>query len=156
MASRDQERLRSVTKKDYVLTQLKTKKKFSVRYQIKDNSFGLKYLEIHFSATEKENCAIFALRDINAVVEQEEKYKLEARQRLEDILEGARTGIWTIELEEGCPPRMLTVPCGSCWGYQMRLSQRRATSIGLSALTQTMWIWCRRQWQTSWRLGGLR
>ena len=106
VASRDQERLRSVTKKDYVLTQLKTKKKFSVRYQIKDNSFGLKYLEIHFSATEKENCAIFALRDINAVVEQEEKYKLEARQRLEDILEGARTGIWTIELEEGCPPRM--------------------------------------------------
>ena len=30
-----------------------------------------------------------------------EKYKLEARRSLEDILEGARTGIWTIELEEG-------------------------------------------------------
>ena len=49
---------------------------------------------------------IFALRDINAVVEQEEKHKLEARRSLEDILEGARTGIWTIELEEGCQPRM--------------------------------------------------
>ena len=106
VVSKDQERLRSVTQKDYVLTQLRTKKKFSVRYQIKDNSFGLKYLEMHFSATEKEDCAIFALRDINAVVEQEEKYKLEARQSLEDILEGARTGIWTIELEEGCQPRM--------------------------------------------------
>lgn len=45
---------------------------------------------------------------MNAVVEQEEKYKLEARQNLEDILEGARTGIWTIELEEGCEPRMYT------------------------------------------------
>lgn len=106
---RDQERLRSVTKKDYVLAQLRMKKKFSVRYQVKDSSSGLKHLEIHFSATEKtaeENCAIFALRDVNAVVEQEEKYKLEARQSLEDILEGARTGIWTIELEDGCQPRM--------------------------------------------------
>ncbi len=106
---RDQERLRAVTKKSYVLDRLRTKKKFSVRYQVKDCSFGLKHLEIHFSATEKtavENCAIFAQRDVNALVEQEEKYKLEARQSLEDILEGARTGIWTIELEAGCPPRM--------------------------------------------------
>ena len=106
---RDRERLRAVTKKDYVLAQLRTKKKFSVRYQVNDSCSGLKHMELHFSATEKtaqENCAIFAQRDINAVVEQEEKYKLEARQSLEDILEGARTGIWTIELEEGCQPRM--------------------------------------------------
>lgn len=106
---RDQERLRAVTKKDYVLAQLRTRKKFYVRYQVKDRSQGLKHLEIHFSATEKtagENCAIFAQRDVNAVVEQEEKYKLEARQSLEDILEGARTGIWTIEMEECCQPRM--------------------------------------------------
>ncbi len=106
---RDQERLRAMTKKSYVLSQLRTKKKFYVRYQVKDNTYGLKYLEIHFSSTEKtqeENCAIFAQRDVNAVVEQEEKNKLEARQSLEDILEGARTGIWTIELEDGCQPRM--------------------------------------------------
>lgn len=106
---RDQERLRAMTKKDYVLSQLRLKKKFYVRYQVKDSFYGLKHLEFHFSATEKtaeENCAIFAQRDVNAVVEQEEKYKLKARQSLEDILEGARTGIWTIELEEGCHPRM--------------------------------------------------
>ncbi len=105
----DQERLRAMTKKEYVLARLRTEKKCSVRYQVKDNFSGLKYLEIHFSATERtaqENCAIFAQRDVNAVVEQEEKYKLEARRSLEDILEGARTGIWTIELEEGRPPRM--------------------------------------------------
>ncbi len=109
VAPQDQERLRAVTEKGYVLAQLRAKKKLSVRYQVKDSSSGLKYLEIHFSATEKteaESCAIFAQRDVNAVVEQEEKYKLEARRSLEDILEGARTGIWTIELEEGCPPRM--------------------------------------------------
>jgi signal transduction histidine kinase/CheY-like chemotaxis protein len=106
---RDQERLRAVTKKDYVLAQLRQKKKFYVRYQVKDNPYGLNHLEIHFSATgntSEENCAIFAHRDINTVVEQEEKYRLETRQSLEDILEGARAGIWTIELEEGCQPRM--------------------------------------------------
>ncbi len=109
VASRDQERIRTVTKKAYVLAQLKSKKKFYVRYQVKDNSYGLRHLEIHFSAMNRigeENIVIFALRDVNAVVEQEEKYKLEARQSLEGILEGARTGIWTIELEEGCSPRM--------------------------------------------------
>ena len=104
--SRDQERLRSATKKDYVIAQLKTNRKFYVRYQVKNNSYGLKHLEMHFSVTEKERCAIFALRDVNGVVEQEEKYKLETREKLEDILEGARTGIWTIELEDGCQPRM--------------------------------------------------
>ena len=106
---RDQKRLRAVTSKDYILAQLKKKKKFYVRYQVKDNPYRLKHLEIHFSATEnteEENCAIFAQRDVNTVVELEEKYKLEARQSLEDILEGARTGIWTIEIEDGCPPRM--------------------------------------------------
>ena len=106
---RDQERLRAVTQKDYVLAELGTKKKFSVRYQVNDSSFGLKHLEIHFSATERTketHSAIFAQRDVNAVVEQEEKFRLEARRSLEDILEGAKTGIWTIELEEGCRPRM--------------------------------------------------
>lgn len=105
----DQERLRAMTRKDYVLAQLREKKRFYVRYQVGDNAYGLKHMEIHFSVTGNaggENCAILAQRDINAVVEQEEKYKLEARQSLESILEGARTGIWTIELEEGCPPRM--------------------------------------------------
>ena len=108
---RDQERIRAVTKKDYVLAQLRMKKKFYVRYQVQGSSYGLKHLEIHFSAAEKtgeEDCAIFALRDVNAVVEQEEKNKSEARQSMAGILEGARTGIWTIELEEGCQPRMYT------------------------------------------------
>ncbi len=106
---RDQKRFFAVTKRDYVLAQLKKKKKFYVRYEVQDNAYGLKHMEIHYSATEKtaeENCAIFALRDVNAVVEQEEKNKHEARKSMEDILEGARTGIWTIELEEGCKPRM--------------------------------------------------
>ena len=109
VAPRYQESLRTRTKKDYVLARLRTKKKFYTRYQVVDNPYGIKNMEIHFSTTGKEaeeNNAIFAFRDVTAVVEQEERYKLEARQSLEDILEGARTGIWTIELEDTCEPRM--------------------------------------------------
>lgn len=98
-----------MTKKEYVLNKLKTQEKFYVRYQVKDSLHGLKYLELHFSATERteeEHWVIFAKRDVNALVEQEKKYKLEARQSMEDILEGARTGIWSIEMEDGCLPRM--------------------------------------------------
>lgn len=92
-----------------MLFRIGKEKKFSVRYQVKDEMSGLKHMEIHFSAAEKadeKNSVIFAQRDVNAVVEQEEKYRREARRSLENVLEGARTGIWTIELEKGCQPRM--------------------------------------------------
>ena len=49
---------------------------------------------------------VSSLKRRNLFRELQKKYKLEARQNLEGILEGARTGIWTIELEEGCAPRM--------------------------------------------------
>ena len=45
---RDQERLRTVTKRDYVLAQLRTKKKFYIRYQVQENFFGLKHMERQF------------------------------------------------------------------------------------------------------------
>jgi len=106
----DQERIRAVTRKDYVLAQLRTKKKFFARYQVTNNNLlGAKNIEIHFSAVGQEgeeNRAFFAFRDVNSLVAQEEEYREETRRNMEDVLEGSRTGIWTIELEENCPPRM--------------------------------------------------
>lgn len=105
----DQDRLRAMTEKDRVLSMLKKKRRFYIRYQVKDNPQKLKHIELHFSSAGKdagEHSAIFAFRDVNAVVEQEERYRLETRRDIENILEGARTGIWTIELEDGSPPRM--------------------------------------------------
>lgn len=109
VVSQDQERLQAATRKEYVLSRLKTEKKFFIRYQEKDEITGLRHMELHFSTTGKideGNSAIFAQRDVNAIVKKEESYRLEARRSLEDILEGAKTGIWTIELEEDCRPRM--------------------------------------------------
>jgi len=103
----DQKRLRSMTQKNQVLARLKKKKKFYVRYQVRDNPQGLKNMEIHYSVTGKnENSVIFAFRDVNSVVEQEEKQKQETKRDIENILEGARTGIWTMEMEDGCAPRL--------------------------------------------------
>ena len=49
---------------------------------------------------------VSSLKRRNLFRELQKRSYLEGRQSLEDILEGARTGIWTIELEEGCQPRM--------------------------------------------------
>ncbi len=49
---------------------------------------------------------VSSLKRRNLVRELQKQSYLEGRHSLEDILEGARTGIWTIELEEGCQPRM--------------------------------------------------
>lgn len=49
---------------------------------------------------------VSSLKRRNLFRELQKRGYQEARRSLEDILEGARTGIWTIELEEGCPPRM--------------------------------------------------
>ena len=49
---------------------------------------------------------VSSLKRRNLFRELQKRSYLEGRRSLEDILEGARTGIWTIELEEGCQPRM--------------------------------------------------
>ena len=49
---------------------------------------------------------VSSLKRRNLFRELQKRSYLEGRQSLENILEGARTGTWTIELEEGCPPRM--------------------------------------------------
>ena len=86
----DQARLRTMTKKDYILAMLKKKRRFYIRYQVKENLQKLKHIELHFSTAGKsagEHSAIFAFRDVNAVVEQEERYRLETRRDIENILE---------------------------------------------------------------------
>ncbi len=49
---------------------------------------------------------VSSLKQRNLFRELQKRSYLEGRQSLEGILEGARTGIWSIELEEGCQPRL--------------------------------------------------
>lgn len=105
----DQDYLRARIEKNYVLSELKTKEKFYIRYRVKENLHQVKNFEIHFAGTGKkceENVVIFAFKNVDSIVQQEEKCILETKRDLEDILEVSRTGIWTIEFEDGCSPRM--------------------------------------------------
>lgn len=109
VAEKDREYVRSVTHKNYVLHQLETKQKFHIRYQVEDNSRREKHFEIHFTKAGQEygnHIVVFAFKNVDSVVQQEEEYKLETMHSIEDILEVSRTGIWSIEMEDGCEPRM--------------------------------------------------
>ncbi len=55
--------------------------------------------------TEKKENERLTLEKL-AVQQALETYKLESQHDIEETLEGARTGIWAIELEDGCEPRM--------------------------------------------------
>lgn len=155
VAARDQEKLRAVSQKDYVLDKLRSNKKFYVRYLVKDNDYGMKYMEIHFSATEKaegENCAIFALRDVNAVVEQEENTSWRQGRvwrifwREPERVSGRLS--WRMAVRRGC---MRIGPCGFCWAYRMRSNRRHVTGIGLKTLIRTMWRWYRKRCGKYWK-----
>lgn len=107
----EQEYVRSMTNKNYILGQLSKVKKFYIRYHVKENSQQVKNFEIHFAGTGKnseKNIVIFGIRNVDSIVREEEEYKLETRRDIEEILEVSKTGIWTIELEDGCEPRMYT------------------------------------------------
>lgn len=109
VADKDKEYVRAKTEKSYVLNQLKIRKKYSIRYHVKENSQQVENFEIHFVGTGKENeenIVIFGFRNVDSIVQKEEEYKLETKRDVEEILEVSRTGIWTMELEDGCEPRM--------------------------------------------------
>lgn len=109
VADKDQEYVRAMTEKSYVLDQLRTKKKYYIRYQVKENSRQVVNFEIHFAAIRKEpeeNIVVFGFRNVDSIVRKEEEYRLETRRDIEEILSGSQTGIWTIEMEDGCEPRM--------------------------------------------------
>lgn len=52
------------------------------------------------------NTVIMRFCNADSVLQREERYKQETIQDIEEALAGSRTGIWTIEFEDGCEPRM--------------------------------------------------
>ena len=156
----DQERLRTVTKKEYVLAQLKEKKKFSVRYQVKESAYGLKYLEMHFSAVEwtaGENCAIFAQRDVNAVVEQEEKYSWKQGRVWKIFWREPEPASGPLRWKKAVSPRCIqTVPCGFFWACRMKSSRKNVISTGLKILSRITCRWYRRLYGRCWKMGAPR
>ncbi|MGN0167313.1 MAG: ATP-binding protein [Acetatifactor sp.] len=109
VADEDREYVRSRTDRRHVLEKLKKQKNYFIRYRVKENTQGIENFEIHFTDAGREpeeHIITVGFRNVDSIVRKEEEYRLETQHELEETLEGARTGIWTIEAEEGCEPRM--------------------------------------------------
>lgn len=108
-AAEDREYLRSKTERAHVLAKLAEHRNYFVRCRVRENAQGEENYEIHFAAADGkpgEHIVIVGFRNVDAIVRKEETYRLETQHDIEETLEEARTGIWTIESEEGCEPRM--------------------------------------------------
>lgn len=109
VAAEDREYLRGRTERARVLAKLAEHKNYFVRFRIRENGAGAESYEIHFAdAGERpeEHIVAVGFRNVDAIVRKEETYRLETQHDIEETLGEARTGIWTIESEEGCEPRM--------------------------------------------------
>ncbi len=105
----DQEYVLAMTRRSYVLSRLQERDFYFVRYHTGKNRLGAEHFEIHFASAglqDGDPIVIVGFRNVDDIVKKENIYKLETQHAIEETLEGARTGLWTIELENGCPPRM--------------------------------------------------
>lgn len=105
----DQSAFLAATHPQAVLERLSREQTFFLRYHVKENSQHMEHFEVHFARAGKwpeEQVAVVGFRNVDADIRREEAYKLETRHDIEETLEGSRTGLWTMEMEEGRPSRM--------------------------------------------------
>ena len=106
---KDQKYVRDMTEKSYVLKMLQTKEKYYVRYRVKKNPQQVENFEIFFARPAEVsggNIVVFGFRNVDSIVQKEKNYRQETMRDIEEVLAGSKTGIWTIELEDECEPRM--------------------------------------------------
>lgn len=111
VAEEEREYFKSSTCRPHVLNMLKEQKNYVLRYRVQDNSDRMEHFEIHFGdAGIRDGCRIVVVgfRNIDSIVRKEEAYRMETRHDLEETLSGSKTGLWSIEMEDGCPPRLYT------------------------------------------------
>lgn len=109
VAEEDQEEVLRKCRRDYVTKRLETRDSFFVGYRIKGNVQNMKNMEVHFARAVTwgdDSGVIVGFRNVDERMRKEEAYKLETRHDIEETLEGSRTGLWAIEMEDGCEPRM--------------------------------------------------
>ena len=105
----DRDYLRGATSKETVLDKLSRRANYFVRHRIRENARGLENFEIHYVSTRQEGggaVAVVGFRNVDSEVRREEAHRLETRHDIEATLEGSRTGLWSIECEDGAAPRM--------------------------------------------------
>ena len=98
----DQNRLRVQTSAVAILARLADEDSFTLRYRVQPNPSKQQYFNLYVARTGTPHVVVIGFRNIDRPLESVEKGQYE----LEQTLASARIGLFRLELEEDCPPRL--------------------------------------------------
>ena len=98
----DQNRLRVQTSAVAILARLADEDSFTLRYRVQPNPSKQQYFNLYVARTGMPHVVVIGFRNIDRPLESVEK----GQHELEQTLAAARIGLFRLELEEDCPPRL--------------------------------------------------
>ena len=98
----DQNRLRVQTSAVAILARLADEDSFTLRYRVQPNPSKQQYFNLYVARTGTPHVVVIGFRNIDRLLESVEM----GQHELEQTLAAARTGLFRMEFEEDCPPRL--------------------------------------------------
>ena len=98
----DQNRLRVQTSAVAILARLADEDSFTLLYRVQPNPSKQQYFNLYVARTGTPHVVVIGFRNIDRLLESVEK----GQHELEQTLAAARIGLFRLELEEDCPPRL--------------------------------------------------
>ena len=98
----DQNRLRVQTSAVAILARLADEDSFTLRYRVQPNPSKQQYFNLYVARTGMPHVVVIGFRNIDRLLESVEK----GQHELEQTLAAARIGLFRLEFEEDCPPRL--------------------------------------------------
>ena len=98
----DQNRLRVQTSAVAILARLADEDSFTLRYRVQPNPSKQQYFNLYVARTGTPHVVVIGFRNIDRLLESVER----GQHELEQTLAAARIGLFRLEFEENCPPRL--------------------------------------------------
>ena len=98
----DQNRLRVQTSAVAILARLADEDSFTLRYRVQPNPSKQQYFNLYGARTGTPHVVVIGFRNIDRLLKSVEK----GQHELEQTLAAARIGLFRLEFEEDCPPRL--------------------------------------------------
>ena len=98
----DQNRLRVQTSAVAILARLADEDSFTLRYRVQPNPSKQQYFNLYVARTGTPHVVVIGFRNIDRLLKSVER----GQHELEQTLAAARIGLFRLEFEEDCPPRL--------------------------------------------------
>ena len=98
----DQNRLRVQTSAVAILARLADEDSFTLRYRVQPNPSKQQYFNLYVARTGTPHVVVIGFRNIDRLLKSVEK----GQHELEQTLAAARIGLFRLEFEKDCPPRL--------------------------------------------------